>query len=197
MKKKWKVGAALLATLLALVACKDESGEDLTQEGTVQEEQQEETGETTESTEHAQMNHSTTGEVPEDLQKAEDPAFPVGSTVLVDVGHLEGAETVEGTVASAYETTAYMVSYESSDGGDVVEDYKWIIHEEIEEAGAELFARGEEVVLDASHMAGMHGAEAYIETVEETIVYMVDYVSPTGEEVKNHKWFVEEELSEK
>ncbi|MGM9950845.1 MAG: YdhK family protein [Lysinibacillus sp.] len=197
MKKKWKVGATFMASLLLLAACKDESGKDLTPGGTVQEEQQEETGETTESTEHAQMNYSTTGEVPEDLRKAEDPAFPIGSDVLIRAGHTKDMETVEGTVVGAYETTAYMVSYEPSDGGDAVKNYKWIIHEEIEEAGPDLFARGEEVVLDASHAAGMHGADAYIETVEATTVYMVDYVSPTGEEVTNHKWFVEEELSEK
>ena len=193
--KKWRMGAVLLA-LLVLAACKDESDEDLSPVGTVPEEQQEETGETTESTEHAQMNYSTNGEVPEDLRKAEDPAFPVGSQVLISTGFEEGAEPVEGTVVGAYETTAYMVSYEPSDGGDAVENYRWIIHEEVEEAGPDLFARGEEVVLDASHAAGMHGAEAYIEAVEETTVYMADYVSPTGEEVKNHKWFVEEELSE-
>lgn len=195
MNKKWRMGAALLA-LLILAACKDESEEDLSPVGTVPEEQQEETGETTESTEHAQMNYSTNGEVPEDLRKAEDPAFPVGSQVLIRTGFEEGAEPVEGTVVGAYETTVYIVSYEPSDGGDAVENYRWIIHEEIEEAGPDLFARGEEVVLDASHAAGMHGAEAYIEAVEETTVYMVDYVSPTGEDVKNHKWFVEEELSE-
>ena len=197
MKKKRKVGVALLATLLALAACKDESGEDLPPLGTVQEEQQEKTGETTESTEHAQMNHSTTGEVSEGLRKAEDPAFPVGSKVLIRTNLEEGMETVEGTVVGAYESTAYMVSYEPSDGGDAVENYKWVIHEEIEEAGPDLFARGEEVVLNASHAAGMHGADAYIEAVEATTVYMVDYVSPTGEEITNHRWFVEEELSRK
>ena len=197
MKRKWKIGAVIVTAFLMLTACKDESGEDLAPLGTVQEEQQEKTGETTESTEHAQMNYSTTGEVSEDLRKAEDPAFPVGSHVLIRTGLEEGMEKVEGTVVGAYETTAYMVSYEPSDGGDAVENYKWVIHEEIEEAGPDLFARGEEVVLNASHMAGMHGADAYIEAVEATTVYMVDYVSATGEEVKNHKWFVEEELSAK
>ena len=197
MKRKRKIGAVIVTAFLMLTACKDESGEDIAPLGTVQEEQQEKTGETTESTEHAQMNYSTTGEVSEDLRKAEDPAFPVGSNVLIRTGLEEGMETVEGTVVGAYETTAYMVSYEPSDGGDTVENYKWIIHEEIEEAGPDLFARGEKVVLNASHVAGMHGADAYIEAVEATTVYMVDYVSSTGEEVKNHKWFVEEELSEK
>lgn len=190
MNRKWKMGVISLTAFLVLAACKDESGKDVTHEETMGEE-------TGESTEHAQMNSSASGELPENLREAEDPKFPVGSNVLISAEYTDGKQAVEGIVAGAYETAAYMVSYEPSNGGENVENYKWVIHEEIEEAGPDLFARGEKVVLNASHMAGMHGANAYIEAVEATTVYMIDYPSLSGEKTENHKWVIEEELLER
>ena len=46
-------------------------------------------------------------------------------------------------------------------------------------------------------MEGMEGATADIVTGEETTVYMVDFVTTTGEVVKNYKWVTESELSAK
>ncbi len=45
-------------------------------------------------------------------------------------------------------------------------------------------------------MDGMKGATATIDSAEKTTVYMVDFVPTTGgEEIKNHKWVTESELS--
>ncbi|MBM7634269.1 hypothetical protein JOD17_003371 [Geomicrobium sediminis] len=45
-------------------------------------------------------------------------------------------------------------------------------------------------------MPGMKGATAVIESAVKTTVYMVNYTPTTGEEeVKNHKWLIESELS--
>lgn len=45
-------------------------------------------------------------------------------------------------------------------------------------------------------MEGMNGATAVIDSAEETTVYMVDFVATDSEEeVKNHKWVTESELS--
>ncbi|HLR51893.1 MAG TPA: YdhK family protein, partial [Candidatus Avamphibacillus sp.] len=45
-------------------------------------------------------------------------------------------------------------------------------------------------------MKGMEGATAEIESSEKTTVYMIDYTPTTGgEEVKNHKWVTDSELS--
>ena len=41
----------------------------------------------------------------------------------------------------------------------------------------------------------MGGTTATIDSVEETTVYMVDFTLESGEEVTNHKWVTEEELS--
>src|SRR5690625_7845663 len=82
----------------------------------------------------------------------------------------------------------YTVSYTPTTGGETVENHKWVIHEEIEEAGDEPFEPGTEVTLNADHMEGMNGATAVIDSAEETTVYMVDFIATdSGEEVKNHK----------
>ena len=50
----------------------------------------------------------------------------------------------------------------------------------------------------ADHMKGMDGATAEIDSAEQTTVYMINYTSTTsGEEVTNHKWVTESELSAK
>ncbi len=55
---------------------------------------------------------------------------------------------------------------------------------------------GDEAAIAADHMEGMDGATATVDSTEETTVYMVDFVPTTGgEEVTNHKWTTESELS--
>ena len=105
---------------------------------------------------------------------------------------MDGAE---GTVLSAYDTTAYEVSYTPVDGGEKVNNHKWVVQEEIKNAGDEKLAPGTEVTLEADHMEGMKGAEAVIDAAKETTVYIVDY-TPTngGKKVTDHKWLTEDEL---
>lgn len=145
---------------------------------------------------HSKMNHSEAGEVPEGLKEAENPTYKVGSQAVLETDHMKGMKGATATIVGAYDTEVYTVSYTPTTGGDRVENHKWVIHEEIENAGDSLFKQGEEVVLNADHMEGMEGATAIIDSVEETTVYMVDYTPTTGgEEVKNHKWVTESELS--
>lgn len=50
--------------------------------------------------------------------------------------------------------------------------------------------------MEANHMEGMEGATATIDDAKSTTVYMIDYQPTTGgEEVKNHKWVTDSELS--
>jgi hypothetical protein len=73
-----------------------------------------------------------------------------------------------------------------------------VIHEEIQNAGAEAMKPGTGVTLLADHMPGMYGAKATIESAQHTVVYMVDYTPTTGgARVKHHKWVTESELSKK
>ena len=145
---------------------------------------------------HSEMDHSSSGEVPEDLEVAENPTYPVGSQAVMHANHMKGMDGATATITGAFETTVYAVSYTPTTGGEPVENHKWVIHEEIENAGEKPFEVGDEVVLNADHMEGMDGATATIDSAEPTTVYMVSYTdTETGKEVENHKWVTEAELS--
>lgn len=145
---------------------------------------------------HSGMDHSSSGEVPEDLADAENPTYPVGSEAVINANHMKGMDGAVATIEGAYDTTVYTITYTPTTGGEKVEDHKWVIHEEIENAEEQPYEQGDEVVLNADHMEGMQGATATIDSAEDTTVYMVSYQdTETGEEVTNHKWVTEEELS--
>lgn len=143
-----------------------------------------------------EMHHSGSGEVPAGLKEATNPAFKIGSQAIIEAGHMKGMKGAKATIVGAYDTTAYAVSYTPTTGGPKVTNHKWVIHEEIQNVGAEPFKPGDEVVLEADHMPGMKGAKATIDSAEKTTVYMVDYKPTTGgNPVKNHMWVTGSELS--
>ncbi|HEO8418921.1 YdhK family protein [Niallia sp. FSL W8-0635] len=147
---------------------------------------------------HEEMNHTGSGEIPEGLKVAENPVYKVGSKAIIKADHMEGMKGAEATIVGAYDTIAYVVSYTPTTGGEMVTNHKWVIQEEIKDAGTEEIASGTEVTLEADHMEGMKGATAEIESAEKTTVYVVDYTPTTGgEKVTNHKWVTESELSDK
>lgn len=173
-----------LCSLFLLAGCGDE-GEEVTKENKSAE------------TEHAHMSHMDDGgKIPEGLAEAKDPKFEVGSKAVLEADHMSGMKGAEATIVGAFDTTVYAVTYTSADDGEKVENHKWVIHEELEATDGKGIV-GSNVKLNANHMEGMDGAEAIIESSEDTTVYMVDYTSLTdGAEVKNHKWVTETELTE-
>lgn len=191
-KDKWIMGTLSLLAAFTLSACNTENK--------ANEEPMDPNDKTEESTNqdssHMEMDHSGSGEVPSDLPEAENPTFEVGSQAIIESDHMEGMKGAEATIAGAYDTTAYAVTYTPATGGEPVENHKWVIHEELENPGDEPLEAGDEAVIAADHMKGMDGAAATIDSAEETTVYMVDFVPTTGgEKVTNHKWVTEEELS--
>lgn len=212
ISKKLIIGIIALFMAVVLAACggnnetTPESNTDTENDSTEnaetnQETQSEEKSDSMEETDdssmdHSGMNHSSTGEVPEDLAEAEDPTYPVGSEAVIHANHMGGMDGAVATIDGAYDTTVYTVTYTPTTGGEKVEDHKWVIHEEIENAEEQPYEPGDEVVLEADHMEGMEGATATIDSAENTTVYMVSYTdTETGEEVNYHKWVTEEELS--
>lgn len=205
--RKIVIGIITIFTVLILSACAGANeGENTETESNTEENvesnndemdmEESDTNEDMEGMDHSGMNHSSTGEVPEGLQEADNPTYEVGSQAIIESDHMPGMNGAEATIVGAYDTTVYTVSYTPTTGGEPVENHKWVIHEEIEEAGDESFEPGTEVTLNADHMEGMNGATAVIDSAEETTVYMVDFVATdSGEEVKNHKWVTESELS--
>lgn len=145
-----------------------------------------------------EMSHSGSGEVPANLKVAENPTFKVGSEAIIEADHMKGMKGAIATIVGAYDTTAYAISYTPVTGGERVENHKWVIQEEIKGADDKTLEPGSEVIVEADHMKGMEGAVAEIDTAEKTTVYMIDYTPTTGgEEVTNHKWVTESELSAK
>lgn len=145
---------------------------------------------------HSNMDHSGSAEVPKGLKNAENATFPVGSKAIIKDGHMEGMKGAEATIVGAYDTVAYIISYTPTNGSEKVEDHKWVIHEEITDVGQAPLESGTEVSIDAEHMEGMDGATAEIDAAKETTVYMIDFTPTDGsDEVKNHKWVTEGELS--
>ena len=173
---------ASIFMLMVISACSDSAPEEESQE-----------------MDHSSMEHSNSGDVPEDVKESENPAFPVGSTAILKEGHMENMKGAEATIAGAYDTIAYSVSYTPTNGGEKVEDHKWVIQKEIEEANGETALEpGTEVTINADHMEGMKGATAVIDSSEKTTVYLIDYTPTDGsDKVTNHKWVTEKELSKK
>ncbi|MNO58118.1 hypothetical protein D3C76_486680 [compost metagenome] len=146
--------------------------------------------------EHSEMNHSGSGEIPQGLEEAANPKFEVGSEAMITEDHMPGMKGAAATIVGAYDTTVYAVTYTPTNGGDPVKNHKWVIHEELKEPADQPYEPGSEVILDADHMDGMKGAKATIDSAEHTTIYMVDYISTTnGEQVKNHQWVTESELT--
>ncbi|MFC7372828.1 YdhK family protein [Fictibacillus iocasae] len=150
-----------------------------------------------ETMDHGGMDHSGSGMLPEGLKKADKPKFEVGSPVVINADHMPGMNGAKAIVSGAYDTTVYTVSYTPTTGGEKVTDHKWVIHEELKDAGEEPLKPGTKVTLNAEHMEGMNGAEAVIDSAEQTTVYTVDYTGENGEKVTNHMWVTEDELSAK
>ncbi|WP_240904066.1 YdhK family protein [Bacillus sp. N1-1] len=144
------------------------------------------------------MNHSGSSDIPKGLKEANNPNYEVDSKAIITASHMKGMEGAEATIKGAYQTTAYVISYTPTFGGEKVDNHKWIIQEEVEEAGDKNLEEGMEVTITASHMEGMNGAKGIIESANPTTVYMVDYMPTTGgKEVTNHKWVTESELTVK
>ena len=133
------------------------------------------------------------GPAPEGIETAASPTYPVGTEVTLTADHMEGMDGANETIAGAYDTYTYAVDFTPSTGGEPVKDHKWVVQQEIKDAGDERLADGTEVTLEAEHMEGMKGAKATIASSTEETVYMVDYESD-GMTMTNHKWVVESEL---
>lgn len=133
------------------------------------------------------------GPAPEGIETAASPTYPVGTEVTLTADHMEGMDGANATIAGAYDTYTYAVDFTPSTGGEPVKDHKWVVQQEIKDAGDERLADGTEVTLEAAHMEGMKGAKATIASSTEETVYMVDYESD-GMTMTNHKWVVESEL---
>lgn len=136
------------------------------------------------------------GPAPDGIAEATDPTYPVGTEVTLTADHMPGMNGATATISGAFDTTAYVVSYTPTDGGDPVTNHKWVVQEELEGVGDKELAPGDTAVMTAGHMSGMQGAEATVDSSTDETVYMVDIDSPDMT-MKRHKWVVESEIQPK
>ncbi|MGP3442453.1 MULTISPECIES: YdhK family protein [unclassified Micrococcus] len=183
------VAAGVLGGALVFTGCSTGGGQD---QGTPSTTSQHEGHDS--SSDSGGMEHPMDGgPAPEGIETAASPTYPVGTEVTLTADHMEGMDGANATIAGAYDTYTYAVDFTPSAGGEPVKDHKWVVQQEIKDAGDERLADGTEVTLEAEHMEGMKGAKATIASSTEETVYMVDYESD-GMTMTNHKWVVESEL---
>ncbi|EIC06238.1 protein of unknown function DUF1541 [Microbacterium laevaniformans OR221] len=177
------VGAGLLSVAVLLTGCAAEDTDEDPPAGTSQD-----------HGEHGGMDHPADGgPVPEGMTEATDPTYPVGTEVTLTADHMEGMDGATATIVGAYDTYTYAVDYTPTTGGDPITDHRWVVQEEVADAGDERLPDGSEVTLTADHMAGMDGATATIASSTEETVYVVDFEAG-GMTMTNHKWVVESEI---
>jgi hypothetical protein len=193
--KKMLTGIITLALMLMLSACGSSSNQNSSDKNTNTDQK------STKMDKNMDMSDrkmSVNAEVPKGLKVAQNPTFKVGSKAIVHAEHMEGMNGATATIVGAYDTIAYTVTYTPTTGGAPVKNHKWVIQEEIKNAGTEQLKPGTKVTLEGDHMKGMKGAEATIDSAKHTTVYMIDYTPTTGgTKVTNHKWVTESELTAK
>ena len=199
MQRRLRAGlaAGVLGVTLVLAGCSSGADEDQQADPSATEEHQGHGGDNAESGDE-EMDHSMEhpmdgGPAPEGIAEASDPAYPVGTEVQLTADHMEGMDGATATISGAFDTYTYSVNYTNAGGGDPVTDHKWVVQEEIEDAGDERLTDGTAVTLLAKHMEGMEGARATIASSTDETVYMVDYETD-GMKMTNHKWVVESEI---
>jgi hypothetical protein len=133
------------------------------------------------------------GPAPAGIEKAASPKYPVGTEVTLTADHMESMGGANATIVGAFDTYTYAVNFTPTTGGDPIKDHKWVVQEELKDAGDQRLADGTEATLEAEHMEGMKGAQATIASSTDETVYMVDYESD-GMTMTNHKWVVESEI---
>lgn len=195
MQRRLRTGLAAGALGVALVLAGCASGADDNQQTdpSATEEHQGHGGNNAESGDEEMEHPMDGGPAPEGIAEASEPTYPVGTEVQLTADHMEGMEGATATISGAFDTYTYSVNYTPAGGGDPVADHKWVVQEEIEDAGDARLADGTEVTLLAEHMEGMEGVKAIIASSTDETVYMVDYETD-GMKMTNHKWVVESEI---
>jgi len=195
MQRRLRTGlaAGALGVALVLAGCASGADDDQQTDPSATEEHQGHGGNNAESGDEEMEHPMDGGPAPEGIAEASEPTYPVGTEVQLTADHMEGMEGATATISGAFDTYTYSVNYTPAGGGDPVTDHKWVVQEEIEDAGDARLADGTEVTLLAEHMEGMEGVKATIASSTDETVYMVDYETD-GMKMTNHKWVVESEI---
>lgn len=177
MQRRLRTGlaAGALGVALVLAGCASGADDDQQTDPSATEEQghggdNAESGD--EEMDHSMEHPMDGGPAPEGIAEASEPTYPVGTEVQLTADHMEGMDGATATISGAFDTYTYSVNYTNAGGGDPVTDHKWVVQEEIEDAGDERLTDGTAVTLLAKHMEGMEGARATIaSSTDETATW--------------------------
>lgn len=133
------------------------------------------------------------GPVPAGMTQATTPKYPAGSKVTLTTDHMEGMNGAAAKIVGAYDTNTYAINYTPTTAGDPVTNHRWVVQEELKDAGDQRLPDGTKVTVTANHMDGMDGAAATIASSTDETVYVVDYEAD-GMTMTNHKWVVDSEM---
>ncbi|MEI5990698.1 hypothetical protein A5881_002203 [Enterococcus termitis] len=128
------------------------------------------------------------------LKKAVHPRFQINEHVTLSTGYSAGMQGMTGKITGSYDTRAYTVTYQPTNGQPLVVNYKWIVQEEIVNSPKEKLTNGKMILLKADHQVGMEGAKAVIESSIDTTVYKIEYPEIRNERVAHQVWVIEEDL---
>lgn len=187
------IAAGILGGALVLTGCSTGGDQDQATPSSTSQHQGHGSGSSTGSDGGGMDHPMDGGPAPAGIEKAASPKYPVGTKVTLTADHMEGMDGAKATIVGAFDTYTYAVNFTPTTGGDPVKDHKWVVQEEIKDAGDQRLADGTEVTLEAEHMKGMKGAKATIASSTDETVYMVDYEAD-GMTMTNHKWVVESEI---
>src|SRR5699024_11116151 len=142
------VAAGVLGGALVLTGCSNGGDQDQATPSSTS--QNEGHGSSGSSSDSGGMEQPTDGgPAPEAIEKAASPKYPAGPEVTRTAEHMEGMDGANATNAGAFDTYTYAVNFTPTTGGNPVKDHKWVVQEEIKDAGDQRLADGTEVTLEA------------------------------------------------
>src|SRR5699024_12839042 len=103
MNKKLVISDIALLMSAVVVACSgnDENTPDNaadTEDNSTENTETDESADSMDETDDTGMDHSSSGEVPDDLADAKDPTYPVGSEAVIHANHMEGMDSAVATI---------------------------------------------------------------------------------------------------
>ncbi|TSI07667.1 YdhK family protein [Lysinibacillus sp. BW-2-10] len=118
-------------------------------------------------------------------------SFLLALTILTACGDTSNSDSEGSTQKEESET----MDHSAMDHGNMNHSSNGEVPEGLKAAENPKFEVGSHAIIKTDHMEGMNGSEATIVGAYDTTVYTVTYTPTTGgEQVKNHKWVIHEEL---
>lgn len=105
------------------------------------------------------MNYKSESKVLDNMKSIDDSKYKKDDKIIIIVDHMFGMKNVKGIVKGVYKMYVYVVSYIFINGDEKVNNYKWVVNEEVVDVFENGFKKGDIVKLEVDYMFGMKGVE--------------------------------------